>query len=92
MASMQSDRPIVTLRGKGIEDGKPIHKGSAMLIRGNYKLIYVFGYVGDLEGGELTELYDLEDDPEELNDLAPSRPDIVDKMVQELKSNLAKMG
>jgi arylsulfatase A-like enzyme len=89
-ASLNPNRPIVTLRGKGIGDGKPIHKGSAMLLRGNHKLIYVFGYVGDLEGGELTELYDLENDPEELNDLAPSRPDIVEKMVQELKVNLAK--
>ena len=89
-SSLSSDRPIVTLRGKGILDGQPIHKGSAMLIRGSYKLVYVFGYLTDLEGGELIELYNLDDDPEELNDLASSRPEIVNDMLLELKTNLAR--
>jgi arylsulfatase A-like enzyme len=89
-SSLPSDRPIISLRGKGTELGQPIHKGSAMLIRGSYKLAYVFGYVKDLEGGELIELYNLEDDPEELNDLASSRTDIVQEMLLELKAQLAR--
>jgi arylsulfatase A-like enzyme len=91
-SSLPADRPIVNLRGKGIEPGKPIHKGSAMLIRGDYKLFYVFGFEKDLEGGELIELYNLLDDPEELNDLASSRPDIVNQMLAELKPQLARPG
>jgi arylsulfatase A-like enzyme len=87
---LPSDRPIVTLRGRGIEEGQPIHKGSAMLIRGDYKLVYIFGFVKDLDGGELIELYNLKDDPEELSDLATSRPDIVNDMLMELKTNLAR--
>ncbi len=89
-STLPSDRPIVSLRGKGIDAGKPIHKGSAMLIRENYKLSYIFGFEKDLEGGELIELYNLQDDPEELNDLASSRPDIVSDMLSELKPQLAR--
>jgi hypothetical protein len=61
-----------------------------MLIRGNYKLFYIFGYEKDIEGGELIELYNLDDDPEELNDLSSSRPEIVNDMLLELKTNLAR--
>jgi hypothetical protein len=89
-SSLPPDRPIVNLRGKGTEPGKPIHKGSVMLIRDNYKLAYIFGFEKDLEGGELIELYNLEDDPEELNDLASSHPEIVSNMLSELKPKLAK--
>jgi arylsulfatase A-like enzyme len=91
-ASLPPDRPIVNVRGKGIDPGQPIHKGSAMLIRGDYKLVYIFGFEGDLEGGELIELYHLQDDPEELNDLASSRPDIVDQMLSEIKPQLERPG
>ena len=89
-SSLASDRPIVSLRGRGIEKGRPIHKGSAMLVRGSYKLFYIFGYIKDLKGGELIELYNLDDDPEELNDLSSSRPDIVNDMLAELKTQLVR--
>jgi arylsulfatase A-like enzyme len=89
-SALPPDRPMISLRGKGIKEGQPIHKGSAMLVRGNYKLSYIFGYVKDLRGGELIELYNLDDDPEELNDLSSSRPDIVSDMLLELKPNLAR--
>jgi len=87
---LTADRPIVSLRGKGIEQGEPINKGSAMLIRKQYKLSYIFGYTADLPGGELIELYDLETDPEELNDLSASHSDIVNEMLAELKTQLAR--
>ena len=83
-------RPIVSLRARGVENGQPISKGSAMLICENFKLSYVFGYIKDLKGGELIELFNLEDDPEELNDLSSSQPDIVNDMLAELKTQLAK--
>jgi arylsulfatase A-like enzyme len=84
------DRPIICLRGWGIEEDKPIHKGSVMLIRGNYKLVYIFGFLTDLPGGELVELYDLEADPEELNNLSTSHPEVVAEMLAELKPQLAR--
>jgi arylsulfatase len=89
-ASLPADRPIINLRGKGIENGKPIHKGSVMLIRDEYKLFYIFGFDTDLEGGELIELYNLEDDPEEMNNLASSRSELVDDLLAELKPQLAR--
>jgi choline-sulfatase len=87
---LPADRPIISLRGKGIEKEHPIHKGSAMLIRDSYKLVYIFGYLNDLKNGELIELYNLDDDPEELNDLAASHPEIVDRLLVELKAQLAR--
>jgi len=89
-ASLPADRPIVTLRGRGIETGQPIHKGSVMQIRDTYKISYIFGFESDLEGGELIELYNLEDDPEELDNLASTRPDIVTDMLAEIKPQLAR--
>ena len=89
-ASLPPDRPIVTLRGRGIETGQPIHKGSVMQIRDAYKISYIFGFESDLEGGELIELYNLEDDPEEMDNLASTRPDIVTDMLAEIKPQLAR--
>jgi choline-sulfatase len=89
-APLPDDRPIYSIRGKGIPDGQPIHKGSAILIRDGYKLAYIFGYEKDLKGGELIELYHLGDDPEELNDLAETHPEIVNRMLVEIKGQLAR--
>lgn len=84
------NRPTICLRGWGIEEDKPIHKGSIMLIRDNYKLVYIWGFLSDLPGGELVELYDHEADPEELNDLSASHPEVVAEMLAELKPQLAR--
>jgi len=89
-SSLPADRPIYSVRGRRIPEGQPIHKGSAMLIRDSYKLTYIFGYGKDIKGGELIELYHLDDDPEELNDLANTHPEIVNRMLVELKGQLAR--
>ncbi len=81
---------IYCLRGKGAEKGQPIHKGSAMIRRGPYKLIYIFGYEKDLPGGESVELFDVEADPEEMNDLAHSNPALVAELLPLLKTQLAR--
>jgi hypothetical protein len=61
-----------------------------MQIRDTYKISYIFGFESDLEGGELIELYNLEEDPEEMDNLASSRPDIVTDMLAEIKPQLAR--
>jgi len=81
---LKADRQIVCLRGKGIEEDQPINKGSAMLVKGRYKLVYIFGYPYDLENGESVELYDLEADPEELTNLYPTQKTLGDSLLAEL--------
>jgi len=50
------------------------------LRKGTHKLIYYTGY----EAEDSFELYDLEVDAEELNDLYPAQPAIAKKMKDEL--------
>ena len=84
--ALDPERQIACMRGKGIEPGQPFSKGSAMLVKGRYKLACVFGYSNNPENGnvESLELYDLESDPEELNDLYPTQKALGESLLAEL--------
>jgi len=86
--SLEPERQIVCLRGKGAEKGQPLQKGSVMLVKGRYKLVYIYGYSADPEIGDSIELYDLESDPEELNNLYPAQKTLGDNLLAELRSSL----
>jgi arylsulfatase A-like enzyme len=81
---LNKERPIVCLRGRGVEKGQALHQGSAMLIKGRYKLTYIFDDSYDFENGESVELFDLENDPGELNDLYPTQKELGDSLLAEL--------
>lgn len=81
---VNADRQIVSLRGRGVKKNQLLDKGSAILVKGRYKLVYIFGYPNDFENGESVELYDLEADPEELNDLYPEEKRLGDDLLAEL--------
>lgn len=66
----------------------PILNGSAMIVKGRNKLIYYFGY-GDLMPDH-ARLFDLEADPEELNDLFSREKAIASTLLDELKTRLAE--
>ena len=51
----------------------PLTEATLALIKGRYKLMYFFGYEELGTAGERIELYDLENDPDELNDLSSSK-------------------
>lgn len=85
---VKADRQIVCLRGEAAKKDQPIHRGSAMLIKGPYKLTYIFGFPGDLKGGKSIELYDIEADPEELNNLYPTQKTLGESLLNELLSGL----
>lgn len=61
-----------------------LNPASAMLVKGNLKLTYYFGYEQLSQVGDWFELYDLENDPEELNNIY----DPVSEVSQELKNEL----
>lgn len=62
---------------------RPFDRASFALIRGAQKLIWYLGYP---EVDELVELYDLHEDPHELNDLSAADPLTTKRMLEELKA------
>ena len=59
--------------------------------KGDYKLMYFFGYEELGDGGERIELYNIKDDPEELNDLYETEKGIGQELLHELKAKLEEM-
>ncbi|MEK6221221.1 MAG: sulfatase-like hydrolase/transferase, partial [Chloroflexota bacterium] len=68
----------------------PIIEATAMIVKNKYKLVKYFGYEELTSGEALFELFDLENDPEELEDLAPSKPQILNSLREELEERLLK--
>ena len=69
----------------------PLTKASVMLVKGRYKLTYYFGYAELESGKKRMELYDLDADPEELNDLYVTQPKLGKELLDELKSKLVEV-
>lgn len=84
------DRPIYAVQAKDTPKFQPIETGSISLYQGAYKLTNYFGYP-ELEGEELYELYHLEDDPEELDNLFDARPAVGKPMAEALKAKLEEV-
>jgi choline-sulfatase len=63
---------------------RPLTKATVSLRKGNHKLIYYTGY----EDEDSFELYDLDADIEELDDLYPAQPAIAKQMKDELLDTL----
>ena len=86
-----SNRDVFALQVEDTNTDGRISSATLMLARDRYKFIWYFGY-GELgEKGELVELYDILADPEELRNLAPSQPDLVNELLGIAKSKLAEM-
>jgi hypothetical protein len=65
-----------------------------MLRKENFKLIHHFGNVRfykALNGEPYLELYDLENDPEEMENLFETRPAIANELLDEMNAKLASM-
>ncbi len=88
--SPNPDRSIYTVQARGTEKHAPIQQATVMLTKGKYKLVYYFGYKRLEPTGERFELYDLEADPEELNNLFITQSAVSTEMLQEIKSKLAE--
>lgn len=86
---LDADRNIYVLQAKSNKQYAPITVATTTLVKGNYKLQYFFGY-DDLDG-ERIELYDLKNDPEELNDLSSSKPETRAELLNEVRQKLAEV-
>ena len=69
----------------------PLTVATLMLIRGRHKLMYFTGYPELGEDNQRVELYDLQADPEELENLASSQAQVTRTMLDELKAKLAEV-
>jgi choline-sulfatase len=89
-AADNSEPPIFVVEAKSTPKDEPITAGSVAYIKDRYKLIDYFGYPELAESGELIELYDIENDPEELNNLAVTQKEIRDEYLSIVKTRLAE--
>jgi arylsulfatase A-like enzyme len=89
-AADNTEHPIFVVEAKSTPVNEPIRAGSVTYIKDRYKLIDYFGYPELDEGKDLVELYDIENDPEELNNLADTHKDIRDEYLSVVKRRLAE--
>lgn len=81
----QSERSLYSLVAYQNSAFLPLTKTTLALCKGEYKLIYYLGYHGH---DNVYELYNLQDDPEELTDLAAAQPAVLARMKEEMLSAL----
>ena len=85
------DRDIYSMHIVGSDKHQPVVKASMVLYRGDYKLVYYFGYKETENQDGVVELYNVKKDPEELNKLSSIKPDITNEMLQTIKAKLAEV-
>jgi arylsulfatase A-like enzyme len=84
------ERSVYVVQAEKSEQFAPLTVATLTLRKGDYKLMYFFGYK-ELRGRERVELYNIKDDPEELNDLFDTENEIGLKLLTELKTKLGEI-
>ncbi len=79
---------IFALGARGNDQNSPITKGTIMHVIDNYKFIYYFGYQELGIKGERSQLFDINNDPEELNDLMVTKKSVASELLAKVKSRL----
>ena len=82
--STQEERSVYAIEAKLNSKMGPLNKCTLAMIDGRYKLIHYRGYGEEIQ----PELYDLENDPEELENLSTYKRSIVNDMLAEITSKL----
>jgi arylsulfatase A-like enzyme len=81
---LDSQRSIFALEAKKSAQFGEITPASSTIIKGNYKLHYYYGYDELKDIGSVVELYDIENDPEEMNNLKDIKTDVASELLNEL--------
>jgi choline-sulfatase len=84
----ESQRGVYALQAEKTGMNEKITRASVILVKDRYKLLDYFGYEGS-GTGEFLRLFDIQSDPDELNDLAATRPELVKELLDELKKKVA---
>ena len=82
LQTRSSNTDIFALQSKGTKKDEPILRATAMLVRDNYKLTRFWGY--EQTENEIIELFDLENDPNELNNLYLLEQEKADELLEAL--------
>jgi choline-sulfatase len=85
-----SERSVYALEAKKNGTNDSLTTATIALMKDQYKLMYFFGYE-ELGGEERIELYDLKNDPEELNNLSLAKRETTAELLNELKQKLAEV-
>ena len=85
------DRSVFVVQAEKSEQFGPLTIATLAIRKGDYKLMYFFGYEELGTGGERIELYNIKDDPEELNNLYDAEKEIGLELLDELKAKLKEM-
>jgi arylsulfatase A-like enzyme len=83
-----ADRSIYVVEAKKNSKFRPLENATIAMVKGDYKLVYYFGYE---EYDGVFELYDLANDPEELEDLYTVRTSTASTMEDELRAKLEEV-
>ena len=89
------DNPIYIVGTYHTDYSQPYQYGSLMFRKGQYKLIYHFGNqerYASLPESPLFELYDMQNDPEEMNNLFKQEVTIATALKEELFAKMREMG
>jgi arylsulfatase A-like enzyme len=84
-AAYDAERPIFAFNPRLSERKELLNNGIFTLTKWPHKLIYYFGYE-ELQGQPLLELYNLEEDAEELVDLSTANSALTQQMLGELRA------
>ena len=85
-ATKQAERSVYAMEAKLSSKQDPTRICTLAMIKGRFKLVKYLGYEGELDN----ELYDLANDPEEIENLAPGNEKLAGEMEAELKIKLEK--
>jgi len=84
------DRSVYVVQPERSEQFGPLTTATVSVRKGDYKLTYYFGYA-ELAGRERIELYNIKDDPEELNDLYVVEKELGQELLDEVKRKLEEV-
>ena len=85
------ERSLYALEARTNEQFAPFSVATTSMIKEQYKLTYFFGYEDLDEGGKLVELYDLKNDPEELENLYETKIDLGKELLNEVEKKLEQV-
>jgi choline-sulfatase len=84
------DRSVFVVQAEKSEQHGPLTSATVSIRKGDHKLMYFFGYK-ELNDSERIELYNIKDDPEELNNLYDEEKEIGKELLKELKRKLKEV-
>jgi arylsulfatase A-like enzyme len=81
-------RSVFALEAKSSKPYKKLNTLSGMIVNGDYKLTYYKGYKDLGDGHSLIEMYNVKEDPEELDEISNLYPSIAAQLLDELTGRI----